>query len=221
MRNLARKISFPSYLALLIISIQFAGAAPISSSWSGPTVHSDDGQAQQAVGWVANPSRWGTLMLLVECLTTVFACTWTVLHLNIPKVQDTTATRLLRKIKWMIVTILFPEFIFAKAICDLRLALHTLHMMAEKIESSPEAFRSSSECQTDASTGTTVCRSQEWEVDYGARLRWLHKRLVGSQEPVEGDDKMPGEKDRAHEIIAPSGEVLSDNQTLQVPRQRR
>ncbi|KAH7631465.1 hypothetical protein B0T09DRAFT_247656, partial [Sordaria sp. MPI-SDFR-AT-0083] len=61
--------------------------------------------------WVNNPSQRGTLMLLLECATTIFACTWTVLHLNVPALTDSKTARVLRKVKWMSITILFPEFI--------------------------------------------------------------------------------------------------------------
>ncbi|KAG7041283.1 Major facilitator superfamily domain general substrate transporter protein [Colletotrichum scovillei] len=34
------------------------------------------------VGWVAGPETRGTLTLVWSCVITIFACTWTVLHLN-------------------------------------------------------------------------------------------------------------------------------------------
>ncbi|KAI1151823.1 hypothetical protein F4825DRAFT_462315 [Nemania diffusa] len=78
------------------------------------------------VGWQAGPTERGTLSLVYSCLITIFACTWTVLHLNVPKVDDGLWKLAFRKAKWMAITILFPEFIFSKAICDLRQALYDL-----------------------------------------------------------------------------------------------
>lgn len=78
------------------------------------------------VGWVAGPTERGTLSLVWSCLITIFACTWTVLHLNVPGYYDKPRTIVLRKLKWMVINMLFPEFILSKAICDLRLALHEL-----------------------------------------------------------------------------------------------
>lgn len=75
------------------------------------------------VGWVTGPAQRGTLNLVWSCAVTVFACTWSVLHLNVPSQKDTTRTRLTRKVKWMIINLLFPEFIFSKAVFDLRLAI--------------------------------------------------------------------------------------------------
>ncbi|RWA03595.1 hypothetical protein EKO27_g11510 [Xylaria grammica] len=78
------------------------------------------------VGWQAGPTDRGTLTLVYSCLITIFACTWTVLHLNVPAINDGPWKLAMRKAKWMAITVLFPEFIFSKAICDLRLALHDL-----------------------------------------------------------------------------------------------
>ncbi|ETS85561.1 hypothetical protein PFICI_03586 [Pestalotiopsis fici W106-1] len=77
----------------------------------------------KTVGWYTAPTERGTLSLVYSCLLTIFACTWTVLHLNVPGHEDSTATRFLRKLKWMAITILLPEFVFSKSVCELRLAL--------------------------------------------------------------------------------------------------
>lgn len=83
------------------------------------------------VGWDAGPNRRGTLRLIWSCVATIFTCTWTVLHLNVPGHKDSPARRLSRKIKWLAINVLFPEFIFSKAICDLRLALDELRRFDE------------------------------------------------------------------------------------------
>jgi hypothetical protein len=59
--------------------------------------------------WAPNPDRRGTVNILETCLSTIFLCTWTVLHLNIPGVDDGFAKRLVRKIKWMMITMMLPE----------------------------------------------------------------------------------------------------------------
>ncbi|KAK6221599.1 hypothetical protein LQW54_001371 [Pestalotiopsis sp. IQ-011] len=79
--------------------------------------------ADKMVGWYPGPTERGTLSLVYSCLLTIFTCAWTVLHLNVPGHDDSTITGFLRKAKWMAITILLPEFIFAKAVCELRLAL--------------------------------------------------------------------------------------------------
>ncbi|EGO58443.1 hypothetical protein NEUTE1DRAFT_122623 [Neurospora tetrasperma FGSC 2508] len=131
---------------------------------------------QDAVGWVNNPSQRGTLMLLLECLTTIFACTWTVLHLNFPIPADSKWTRFLRKVKWMFITILFPEFIFAKGICEFCFALHILHLMAEMMESHPEWFESSSTYTSPKLHEHIVTR--RWKAAYSPWMQLLHKWVV-------------------------------------------
>lgn len=86
------------------------------------------------VGWVAGPTERGTLTVIWSCVLTIFACTWTVLHLNVPDDRDRPLQRVLRKIKWMVLNILFPEFILSKAICDLLLAIQELQEFRQKCE---------------------------------------------------------------------------------------
>ena len=45
----------------------------------------------------------------------IFLCTWTVLHLNVPAVDDGFAKRLVRKIKWTMITMMLPEWSFSIA----------------------------------------------------------------------------------------------------------
>ncbi|KAF9693345.1 hypothetical protein EKO04_008803 [Ascochyta lentis] len=77
--------------------------------------------APKKVGWY-DVSYRGTTTVLYSCLCTIFACTYTSLHLNVPSPRDSKWTKLLRKAKWMALTILFPEFAFAKAVCELQMA---------------------------------------------------------------------------------------------------
>lgn len=89
--------------------------------------------AADVVGWTAGPGARGTLTLIWSCVITIFACTWTVLHLNVPGRLEGWLMTTLRKMKWMAINVLFPEFIFAKAVCDLRLALEELREFDENI----------------------------------------------------------------------------------------
>lgn len=70
------------------------------------------------VGWVAEPRTRGTMGLLYSCLFTMFICTWSALHMNVPADTDSRATIVLRKLKWMAVGILAPEYIVALAVSD-------------------------------------------------------------------------------------------------------
>lgn len=75
---------------------------------------------------------------------TVFACTWSVMHLNVPGPNDDTTTKFARKVKWMIINLLFPEFIFSKAVCDLRLAIEDWHRFKSDLDQAPSYTTSKS-----------------------------------------------------------------------------
>lgn len=102
------------------------------------------------VGWHTGSSERGTITIIWTCLTTILACTWTILHLNVPGARDGAWTRFWRKMKWMAITIVFPEFIFAKAVCELQMAVEDLH--ESKIQE--QAFG--------------------WKVEYGRGCRLLY-----------------------------------------------
>jgi hypothetical protein len=114
-------------------------------------------------GWHKGPAERGTITIIWSCLTTVFACTWTILHLNVPYYLESTLTKILRKTKWMAITVIFPEFIFAKAICELQMAIEDLH----ELEKHKETFG--------------------WKVKYGRGCRvlyWLfHPNKASSSRP--------------------------------------
>ncbi|KAF2122333.1 hypothetical protein BDV96DRAFT_640381 [Lophiotrema nucula] len=116
------------------------------------------------VGWQNGPNERGTIDILWSCISIIIACTWTILHLNAPQYYDSTKVKVLRKLKWMVITILFPEFIFSKAICELRTAVNDTYAMtleAEKIN---------------------------WTVRYGRRLQILH-RLFNPRSPSDTLEK--------------------------------
>ncbi|KAI4199934.1 MAG: hypothetical protein LQ350_004286 [Teloschistes chrysophthalmus] len=66
-------------------------------------------------GWVDQPNTRGTYDIIQTCFLTIFLCTWTCLHLNIPAANEGTWKPILRKVRWMILTILGPEFVAALA----------------------------------------------------------------------------------------------------------
>ena len=66
-------------------------------------------------GWVNSPNGRGTVDILWGCLLTIFLCTWTSLHLNLPAPRDHDLQRGLRKLRWMVQAFLAPEFILGLA----------------------------------------------------------------------------------------------------------
>ncbi|KAI1115588.1 hypothetical protein F5Y14DRAFT_410397 [Nemania sp. NC0429] len=136
----------------------------------------------EIVGWQAGPSERGTFALINGCLLTIFACTWTVLHLNLPGIRDSAMTKVRRKVKWMAITILLPEFIFAKAICDLRLALTDLRDFDNGLqEKCGGKLRWTVE-------NKDIKHYYSWQVDFGPGARLLY-RLMGLQPPPAGRER--------------------------------
>jgi hypothetical protein len=73
----------------------------------------------KTVGWVPEPPHdRGTASLLYNNLLTLFLCSWSAVHLNVAADGDSSMIIKLRKIKWMIVTILAPEFVATYAFRD-------------------------------------------------------------------------------------------------------
>jgi hypothetical protein len=60
------------------------------------------------VGWVSEPDDRGTLGLLTTCLTTIFLCTWVVIH---PRVYSSETFATAHKLALLLKTLLAPEFI--------------------------------------------------------------------------------------------------------------
>jgi hypothetical protein len=82
------------------------------------------------VNFVSSADKRGTMDILLGCLFTLIACTWTVQHLNVPEQREGRDPGLLGNIKWtlkrtwtstkwMLFTVLAPEFLLAKSITDL------------------------------------------------------------------------------------------------------
>lgn len=67
--------------------------------------------------------------IIQNCLLTILICTWSVQHLNVPGPKDGRVTIFVRKIRWMIITVLFPEFLLAHAIMERDLALKSMRRL--------------------------------------------------------------------------------------------
>ncbi|EJP64571.1 uncharacterized protein BBA_06565 [Beauveria bassiana ARSEF 2860] len=78
------------------------------------------------VDWQYGSCYRGTWTIVSSCLTTVIACTWTIQHLNIPASTDGSLKKFRRKLKWMLITVLFPEIILVHAGFQFRMAWKAL-----------------------------------------------------------------------------------------------
>lgn len=72
----------------------------------------------EGINWVSNPNVRSTLTILWTSLLTIFLCTWTVQHLSIPPPNEPRLATVWRKVKWMMVVIIAPEFMVGKSCSD-------------------------------------------------------------------------------------------------------
>lgn len=67
-------------------------------------------------GWVDQADGRGTLDIIWSCIFTIFLCSWTALCLNLPAEKENQVQRLVRKLRWMALTIFGPEFTLSFAV---------------------------------------------------------------------------------------------------------
>ncbi|KAL9043526.1 MAG: hypothetical protein Q9214_003290 [Letrouitia sp. 1 TL-2023] len=94
-------------IAILAVSIAFASCAAADSTNTTSQDRKD--------GWVSQPQGRGTFDILWSCLFTIFLCTWTSLHLNVPAMSETYWDQFFRKMRWMAQAIMAPEFVLGFA----------------------------------------------------------------------------------------------------------
>ncbi|RAK75789.1 uncharacterized protein BO72DRAFT_487276 [Aspergillus fijiensis CBS 313.89] len=75
---------------------------------TAPTSTSTSTHYPELVGWIPENSGRGTLSLLTSCLTTLFLCTWVVIH---PRVHASTRHSFFHKVALFLKTLIAPEFI--------------------------------------------------------------------------------------------------------------
>lgn len=65
-------------------------------------------------GWAPEPSGRGTWSILWSCLATIFICTWSALHLDVPKKHGRWYL-FFRKLGWMLIAATAPEIVLYNA----------------------------------------------------------------------------------------------------------
>jgi hypothetical protein len=94
------------------------------------------------IHFVPSSNTRGTLDILWSCFFTIIACTWTIQHLNIPEQRNARdpgwtgdlkwiIMSLWRDVKWMLATMIAPEYILGKALADLYAAVRSMREMGE------------------------------------------------------------------------------------------
>ncbi|KAH8691557.1 hypothetical protein BGW36DRAFT_304654 [Talaromyces proteolyticus] len=109
-------------VTIFLISLSLSVAAATTNQTATDT-------GNQSLGWQDGGDRRGTWSIISDCLATIFACTWSIQHLNIPSSKDSKWTRWWRSVKWMLITVLFPEFIVLHAVFELVMGFEALREM--------------------------------------------------------------------------------------------
>ena len=96
--------------------------------------HAQAGNGTILHGWVPEPDGRGTWSILWSCLVTIFICTWSALHLEVPASQqhDWASLLMVRKVKWMLLAAIAPEYILWTSANDFFLARRIVQRLAAK-----------------------------------------------------------------------------------------
>ena len=74
------------------------------------------------VGWVPEPQGRGTTGLLWSCFATIFLCTWSAIHPNLPGIDEKARAIFQRRMTYVFGTLVMPEAMAWIALSDLLVA---------------------------------------------------------------------------------------------------
>ncbi|KAL7921859.1 hypothetical protein ACQKWADRAFT_327421 [Trichoderma austrokoningii] len=89
----------------------------------------------EAVRWQSGGCYRSTWNIISTCLSTIIACTWSIQHLNIPATDDSQWARNKRMMKWMMITVLFPELVLIHSMFEFHMAWKALRLMSKEQKS--------------------------------------------------------------------------------------
>jgi hypothetical protein len=69
--------------------------------------------SENRLGWESSPNGRGTLDIIYSCASTAFLCSWSILNLNVPSIDDTKFAFIRRKLWLTALCFLGPEFILS------------------------------------------------------------------------------------------------------------
>jgi hypothetical protein len=76
------------------------------------------------VGWTPEPRGRGTIGLLWSCFATIFLCTWNAIHPNLPALNESKFKIVGRRIRYILLCLLAPEWVASIAMNDLADAIY-------------------------------------------------------------------------------------------------
>jgi len=164
------------------------------------------------VDFVSSPDARGTLEILWSCLFSIFACTWTIQHLNIPrprgvgKEHDDSAIRRMwsaaaheaksfwSSLKWMLLAVVAPEFLLGKAIGD--------YVLARRLKREVDEMREAG----------TIGPDEEWELSHSFFSFMGGFRLCGVQ--AHGDNPDGNINDKGPRVATAANSRIMPPQML-------
>ncbi|QKX56049.1 uncharacterized protein TRUGW13939_03149 [Talaromyces rugulosus] len=108
-------------------------------------------------GWQSGDNDRSSFDILWGCFSTIFACTWSVLHLNVSNPRESESRIFWRQVKWFILTIFIPEYLVAVAadqfwearICVKSFEKSKLERVHSKDPSPPSSESQKVECEEE------------------------------------------------------------------------
>ena len=99
-------------MATLVLVLNFYGLPrrALAAPTQAPTQNLTVLHTNIAPPWVPDPDNRGTWSLLYSCVFTLVLCVWTAIHLNVPSCHESKISQWLRKLKWVLLAIIAPEF---------------------------------------------------------------------------------------------------------------
>ncbi|KAI5812376.1 hypothetical protein BZA77DRAFT_253280 [Pyronema omphalodes] len=101
-------------LTLFYLIHEVNGASP-DGIWLPPLNNLTALNKEHAPIWVAQPPYRGTWGILYSCTITLGLCVYTAIHINVPAPNDSQTKIWIRKIKWMLLALIAPEFVVSTA----------------------------------------------------------------------------------------------------------
>lgn len=97
-----------AFIVVSFLSTYPSSAAPVQNT---SPLNAPASNTEIASSWVSEPSGRGTWNILYSCIFTLVLCVWTSVHLNVPGFEDGPWINIRRKVKWVVVALLAPEYV--------------------------------------------------------------------------------------------------------------
>jgi hypothetical protein len=89
----------------------------------------------ESVGWVSQPTGRGTAGLIYSCLSTIFLCTWTAYHPDVPGPTWSRDERFRGRLGMMLLFIYLPEAMICTAMLELTDAVSLKEIAKQHVSS--------------------------------------------------------------------------------------